>query len=274
MRPGPAAAVAAVLLATAVAACSIGPGESGSGTVVLTVTRDYGGTRLLHDSERTIPSGETVMRLLQRNAKVETRYGGRFVNAIDGLRSGVEPARLVLLRERDRGRRRAPPSAISRSGDRVWWDYHDWSGVMRVPAVVGSFPEPFLHGSEGKRFPVRIDCAQDAERRLQRAVADRLERGRHQRRARRAIGAPAGQGGAAGRGRASGARFAHDAAAEQIEQGPDESGVFARFSAPGGAAATSSICSIRRARSHRARSGRRRAWWPRRGSRSSSRPGS
>ena len=27
----------------------------------------------------------------------------------------------------------------------------------------GLVPEPFLHGAEGKRFPVRIDCAQDAE---------------------------------------------------------------------------------------------------------------
>jgi hypothetical protein len=30
---------------------------------------------------------------------------------------------------------------------------------MRVPAVVGSFPEPFVHGIDGKRLPVRIECA-------------------------------------------------------------------------------------------------------------------
>ena len=29
----------------------------------------------------------------------------------------------------------------------------------RTPAVVGSFPEPFLHGIDGKRLPVRIECA-------------------------------------------------------------------------------------------------------------------
>jgi hypothetical protein len=29
---------------------------------------------------------------------------------------------------------------------------------MRVPAVVGSFPEPFLHGFAGRRLPVRIEC--------------------------------------------------------------------------------------------------------------------
>jgi hypothetical protein len=101
---------------------------------------------------------------------------------------------------------------------------------MRVPAVVGSYPEPFLHGSEGKVFPVRLDCAQNAERACN-EVADRLERvgvGAST----TAIGAPAGKEvmrlviGEWGDVR-------QDAAAEQIEQGPDKSGVFARFSAAG-----------------------------------------
>jgi hypothetical protein len=30
---------------------------------------------------------------------------------------------------------------------------------MRVPAVVGSFPEPFVHGFDGRRLPVRGECA-------------------------------------------------------------------------------------------------------------------
>ena len=43
----------------------------------------------------------------------------------------------------------------------------------RTPAVVGSFPEPFLHGIDGKRLPVRIECA-DARGAACRQVADRL----------------------------------------------------------------------------------------------------
>ena len=27
-----------------------------------------------------------------------------------------------------------------------------------MPAVVGSFPEPFLNGIGGKRLPVRVEC--------------------------------------------------------------------------------------------------------------------
>jgi hypothetical protein len=60
-----------------------------------------------------------------------------------------------------------------RNGDRIWWDRHDWGSVSRVPAVVGSFPEPFLHGTDGRRLPVRVECAvaglqacRDVQRRL------------------------------------------------------------------------------------------------------------
>ena len=52
-----------------------------------------------------------------------------------------------------------------------------WADVAaasaRTPAVVGSFPEPFLHGIDGKRLPVRIECA-DARGAACRQVADRL----------------------------------------------------------------------------------------------------
>jgi hypothetical protein len=33
---------------------------------------------------------------------------------------------------------------------------------MRVPAIVGAYPEPFLHGAGGKRLPVRLECASPA----------------------------------------------------------------------------------------------------------------
>jgi hypothetical protein len=111
-------------------------------------------------------------------------------------------------------------------GDRVWWDYRDWSTAMRVPAVVGSYPEPFLHGAEGKRYPVRIDCAQNSAGTC-REVAERLD---HVDVAASftSIGAPAGK---------EVLRLVvgtwddvrGDAAARQIEEGPAASGVFARM---------------------------------------------
>jgi hypothetical protein len=98
---------------------------------------------------------------------------------------------------------------------------------MRVPAVVGSFPEPFLHGTEGKRFPVRIDCAQDAAKQCD-EVSQRLQRaGIDPNTA--ALGSPSGE--ALLRvvvGRWEEAR--HDAASAELEDGPQQSGVFARVS--------------------------------------------
>jgi hypothetical protein len=222
------AVVAVALLAAAVAGCTIGPDDTGPGTVIVTVTRDFGQSRLLRSSEPEVPASETVMRLLQRSAKVETRYGGRFVSAINGLRSsgpgggGRDWFYYVNGIEADVG---AAEREIA-TGDRIWWDYHDWSAVMRVPAVVGSFPEPFIRGTEGKKFPVRVDCGQDAQEACER-LGDRLERAGISP-STTALGAPAGE---------SLLRFVvgrwedvrRDAAARQIEEGPDTSGVFARF---------------------------------------------
>jgi Domain of unknown function (DUF4430) len=179
-----------------------------------------------HDKE--LPKGETAMRILQRHGDADTRYGGRFVNAIEGIRSSSSGVSrrdwfyYVNGIEADVG---AAEKRLSPS-DRVWWDYHDWSAAMRIPAVVGSFPEPFLHGEDGKRFPVRIDCARDAAETCDR-VADRLDAAGIAP-STTALGAPAGKevlrlvvG--------EWPEVREDGAARQIEQGPAKSGVFARF---------------------------------------------
>jgi hypothetical protein len=103
---------------------------------------------------------------------------------------------------------------------------------MRVPAVVGSWPEPFAHGSEGKRFPVRIDCL-GAEEACS-AVADRLE----------SEGVAASIGTEAARVEGELLRVVvgtwdevrADSAVAQIEAGPATSGVFADFEPAGGGA--------------------------------------
>jgi hypothetical protein len=51
-----------------------------------------------------------------------------------------------------------------RPRDVVQWDYRRWDRAMRVPATVGAFPQPFETGVGGKRFPVRVECADDRAR--------------------------------------------------------------------------------------------------------------
>jgi Domain of unknown function (DUF4430) len=156
-----AAAIALVLgVAAAASGCGLGAGKKPSGTK-LTITRDFGAKQLRELDAPKVGGNETVMRLLQRNAKVSTRYGGGFVQSIDGLaggRSGGHPIDWFYYVNGMEASRGAASTGL-RAGDRVWWDRHDWSAAMRVPAVVGSFPEPFVHGIDGRRLPVRVECA-------------------------------------------------------------------------------------------------------------------
>ena len=159
MSRAPAIAVA-LALSLALAGCGLGAGDEPAGTK-LTITRDFGARALRDLDAPKVGGDETVMRLLQRNAKVSTRYGGGFVQSIDGLAGGRRGGRpfdwfyYVNGVEASRG---AAATGL-RPGDRIWWDRHDWSAAMRVPAVVGSFPEPFVHGIGGRRLPVRVECA-------------------------------------------------------------------------------------------------------------------
>jgi hypothetical protein len=169
-------AVAVALIgATAAAGCGFGPGAASDGDATLTVTRDYGSKRLVEAKRADPPESETVMRFLDAEADTTTRYGGGFVQSIDGIEGGERGGRSYDWFFYVNGIESPIGAAEARvyGGDRVWWDYRDWSDAMRVPAVVGSWPEPFAHGSEGKAFPVRVDCLGETDDCS--AVADRLE---------------------------------------------------------------------------------------------------
>jgi hypothetical protein len=222
------------LLVVALAGCGVGAGDApeGAGTE-LTVSRDFGAEEMGKSEQKKIPAGETVMRLLQRSFEVETRYGGGFVQKIDGVGGGRRSGRPVdwffyvngIEADRGAAARRLEP------GDRVWWDHHDWGAAMRVPAVVGSYPAPFVSASKGKKVPVRIDCGAGSQRAC-REVQKRLEDAGAQVGGSSTIGQQADRG--VRRvlvGRWSDVR--RDPAARRIESGPKVSGVFARPSAKG-----------------------------------------
>jgi len=151
-------AAAFALCAIAAAGCGIGPGKD-EGDVDLTVTRDYGRTVLVHKQD-SIKESDTVMRVLDRNADINTRYGGGFVQSIDGLSGATSGGRRSDWFFYVNGIE-SPVGSTGydlSGGDRIWWDYRDWTAAMRVPAVVGSWPEPFVHGFQGHRWSAHIDC--------------------------------------------------------------------------------------------------------------------
>jgi hypothetical protein len=144
------------LAALLLALCSLaGCGEeaSGEGTARLWITRDRGSEVVL---TTTVPAGISAMEALRRKADVETAYGGRFVQAINGIEGDLEAGRdwfwFVNGYEADL----SAADYELHDGDVLWWDHRSWSGRMRQPVVVGAFPEPFLHGWAGKRRPAVV----------------------------------------------------------------------------------------------------------------------
>ncbi len=223
----------ALLCALVLAGCGAGAGSSPDAPVALTVTRDFGTTSMLELPDAKVAGADTVMRVLQRNAKVATRFGGQFVQSIDGLSGGRRDGRPVdwfiyvngILTSEGAG------DVDVRGGDRIWWDHHDWGVTPDAKAVVGSYPEPFVHGTGGKRLPVRVECA-DPQGAACDAVADKLL----------ALKVPIGRSNISRSAADESLRIlvgpwsklrGRDAESVAIDSGPKASGVFARFDASG-----------------------------------------
>lgn len=222
-------ATAALIAAVAVAGCGLGPGEGeGEGTATLTVTRDFGAEQLLEADSEDPAATETVVRFLDREAEIETSYGGNFVDAIDGVasRSGGTSREDWFFYVNGYWSPVGAGEAKVRAGDRIWWDYRAWEEAYRVPAVVGSWPEPFVHGFDGERFATEVVCF--AGGRACELVRDRL--------ATEGIDATpleAGEPDAAADRRTLRVlvgpwqEVRRDPSARQLESGPDRSGVYA-----------------------------------------------
>jgi uncharacterized protein DUF4430 len=136
------------------------------GTATLWITRDRG-AHVLYAGR--VPAGLTAMQALARKQKLTTRYGGRFVQSIGGLEGSLAAERdwFFFVDGLEGGRSAAEVKL--HDGDIEWWDYRSWhGGAMSVPVVVGSYPEPFLHGLPGKTSVVGGD------KRVARAIAKQV----------------------------------------------------------------------------------------------------
>jgi hypothetical protein len=223
---GTAVAVALLFAALATAGCGLGPGN-GVKDAELTVTRDYGTVPVLHRQLSDLNESDTVMRALERNADISTRYGGGFVQSIEGLEAEESAGASLDWFFYVNGVESTIGAAdyALHGGESIWWDYRDWDAAMRVPAVVGSWPQPFLDGYDGKQRPVAIEClgggnaCGEVDKRLTAAgidVSSRPSSGSI-----RVLVGPW-------------TRIRSDPAAALVERGPQASGVFADFHHEGG----------------------------------------
>ena len=158
-----------LVLLVLLAGCA-GAGGEEEGTARLWVTRDRGSVVLV-DAE--VRAGQTLMRALASELEIETRYGGRYLQAAGGLAGDVS-------RQRDwfwfvngyEGDRSAAEYRL-RDGDVAWWDFRRWEREGEARVVVGAFPEPFLHGYGGRTRAAAVRFALGEEERA-RALAERI----------------------------------------------------------------------------------------------------
>ena len=154
-----------LVLAAGLGGCGFGEGEErAGGGAELRVTTDFGHRELGAEKLETVREDETVMRLLQSRFDVETRFGGNFVEAIDGVEgSGGIGTRDWFYYVNGMWADRGAAEWEIEPGDVIQWDNHDWIAKERIPAIVGAYPEPFRSGIEGERLPVRLECAEPAD---------------------------------------------------------------------------------------------------------------
>jgi Domain of unknown function (DUF4430) len=224
-----AAVASAIAVALALAGCGLGAGK-GTSDVGLTVTQNFGSVPVGSVVEHQVPGSQTVMRMLERSFRISTRYGGGFVESINGATANSDRRDWFYYVNGIEAPLGAAGTGVHK-GDRIWWDLHDWTATDSIPAVVGSFPEPFVHGINGRRYPTTLECASDTTAACQQA-ASRLD----------AIGVKvASQAlGAGGSGTDSLAVVVgtwqdvqSEFAGSEIEHGPASSGIYAKFGAGG-----------------------------------------
>jgi hypothetical protein len=131
------------------------------------VTQNFGAQTRLDQTAPKIVGADTVMRMLERNATVTTRYGGGFVESIDGHSGGSEDGQpddwFYYVNGVEAGKGAAGDQAPQRRS-RLVGPPRSGRATESIPAVVGSFPEPFLDGYGGKQYPTRVECTQTARR--------------------------------------------------------------------------------------------------------------
>ena len=211
------------MLTPALAGCGL-VRNLGSSAVTLTITRDFGATQLGSVKLAHVAGSETLLGVLERSFSV--RVAGNTVEAIGGGRATPGARWFLFVNGSASGIGPPAKRTVLHAGDRIWWDLHVDTATQNVPTVVGSFPEPFIHGVGGKRLPVTLECGSDVTTACNRAAA-----------ALTAVGVPAARqllGTGSGTSTlamvvGTWSELEGEIAALLLEQGPATGGVYARF---------------------------------------------
>lgn len=152
------------------------PQVSGDIEVKVVVTQDFGAGLMLDESV-AVHDGANALDALQKVATVETKYGGGFIEAINGVRSRYSQNKVKkdwFFYINGMSTNVGGLDYKLCDGDVEHWDFHDWGFRSFIPAIIGDFPQPFLGGYRGKTSPTIIvydegfrDASQDIVSKLE-----------------------------------------------------------------------------------------------------------
>jgi len=141
-----------LMLAAILAGCPVQPADldnTEQASVTVVVTRDFGKELILAE-EVAIGDGTDAMTALQSAAEVETKYGGGFVKAINGISSEEADHLDWFYYINGVSLNLGAKDYALGDGDVEQWDLRDWSYRQFVPAIIGAFPQPCLNGLKGE----------------------------------------------------------------------------------------------------------------------------
>lgn len=135
--------------------------------VEVIVSRDSGNEKI---SKKIVDFSEdlNVIEVMEENFDIETAYGGGFINAISGLKSGftgkkekkkVDWFYYVNGILSDIG----AEDYYLKPNDIVIWDYHDWSNNMYGSSIIGAYPINFINGHEDNVLKTEIVYTKEYE---------------------------------------------------------------------------------------------------------------
>ncbi|MCK5282495.1 MAG: DUF4430 domain-containing protein [Nanoarchaeota archaeon] len=118
------------------------------------------GKEIVFDKELSVIKKISALDALKQAADVKTAYNGGFVNDINSISSQYTKSETKKMDWfyyiNGISSNTGAGDYLLKEGDIERWDYHDWSYQMFIPAIIGDYPEPFLHGVKGNVFPTII----------------------------------------------------------------------------------------------------------------------
>lgn len=145
-------------------------------TFSLRISQNYGETVLAVEEVPYQPN-ITIMDALYSvyPDEVETAYGGSYVIGIGSLRAQEggpgKPHQNWVFYVNGIFADVGALDYLPQTGESIWWDYHPWQMLQAVNAVIGCYPEPFVHGYKGKTKTTTILYSSE-----EKELAGRLEK--------------------------------------------------------------------------------------------------